>query len=162
MVRIENGGTQDLLDQAYQQFLDAAAEVQTPTVLLCPSDRLMKLASSWPEFSTNGNQSLSYFAGLCASESAPRTFLTGDRNLSNLAMFSGCTNSGGMIATPIQTATRWNSEMHNSRGNIAFADGSVEQMTILKLQQQSANPAADARCTTNHILAPCPTCQFGP
>jgi prepilin-type N-terminal cleavage/methylation domain-containing protein len=160
MLRVENGGTQDMLNQAFQQFLGVATELQSPKILFCPSDRAMKIAPSWSEFCTNGDQSLSYFAGLCANQAYPRTLLSGDRSLASLGMLSECTNAGGLIGSPIQVTTHWNGEMHKEVGNVVFPDGSVEAMTTAKLQRQAVTPVVGAKCTTNHVVVPCPICQM--
>jgi prepilin-type processing-associated H-X9-DG protein len=121
---------------------------------------MVKPTETWIDFYTNGPVALSYFAGICASENRPHTMLLGDRNISGLGMFSECTNSGMMIGRSIQITSEWSEEMHNRSGNIAFADGSAEQMTTTKLQKQAATPPNGTTCTESHVLAPCPNCGF--
>jgi prepilin-type N-terminal cleavage/methylation domain-containing protein/prepilin-type processing-associated H-X9-DG protein len=162
MLDVESGGTRDTLNQAYQQFLRLTNELQSPRLLSCPSDRAMLFASSWSEFCTNGDQSLSYFAGFCADEAFPRTLLSGDRNLADLGIVSGCTNADMMLGNPIQVISSWRDEMHKTGGNVAFADGSLEFMTNWRLVQQASNPALGARCTANHVVAPCPARHLPP
>jgi prepilin-type processing-associated H-X9-DG protein len=154
-----DGGSQDTLDQAYQQFF-LPNYLPSPKALFCPSDRGMKLRSTWGEYYTNGNLGVSFFAGLCANEAFPRTLLLGDRNLNDLGMFSECTNAGGMVARGVSSTSSWSDTMHGKAGNIAFPDGSAEQLTTPKLQRLAANPVAGARCNENHVLAPCPDCEY--
>jgi len=85
MIRVEEGGTQDYFSMPHLQFLAVSNELSTPKTLICPSDRLTTAASSWSEFSAAGDLSLSYFAGLCANEQAPGSFLAGDRNIAGMA-----------------------------------------------------------------------------
>jgi prepilin-type N-terminal cleavage/methylation domain-containing protein len=158
MLKVADGGSQDTLTEPYQQFMFLADYMASPRTLACPSDRTAKFQSTWTEFVTNANLGLSYFAGLCASELAPRTLLSGDRNLTNLASYTECTNSGAMLARSIHTSSLWNDEMHDKSGNFAFSDGGAELMTTVKLQKQVATPASGANCTENHVLAPCSRC----
>jgi prepilin-type processing-associated H-X9-DG protein len=160
MAKAAEGGSQDTLDQAYQQFFLLANYLPTPKTLFCPSDRGMKLRSTWGEYFTNGNLGVSYFAGLCANEVFPRTLLLGDRNINDLGMFSQCTNAGGLVARGICPTSSWSDTMHAKAGNIAFADGSAEKFNTARLQSLAANPINGTRCNSNHILAPCPDCEF--
>lgn len=158
MVKVADGGSQDTLIAPYQQFFFLASYLGSPKLLVCPSDRVTKVQSDWIGFYTNGNLSLSYFAGLCANEAFPRTMLSGDRNITNLGSYSECTNAGGMIGKRILATSYWSDEMHKKAGNIVFSDGSAEQMTTLKLQRQAANPPEGTKCSENHVLAPCESC----
>ena len=159
MATAAEGGSQDTLDQAYQQFFLLANYLPSPKTLFCPSDRGMKMRSTWVEYFTNGNLGVSFFAGLCANEAFPRTLLLGDRNLNDLG-FSECTNAGGMMARGVRPTSSWSDTMHKNAGNIALPDGSAEQLTTLKLQRLAANPVYGAKCNENHVLAPCPDCEF--
>jgi prepilin-type N-terminal cleavage/methylation domain-containing protein len=160
MVKVAEGGSQDTLIAPYQQFIHLVNYLESPKLLICPSDRVMKVQSNWTGFYTNGTLSLSYFAGLCANEAFPRTMLTGDRNITNLGLYSECTNAGGMVGKRILATSYWSDEMHKKAGNISFPDGSTEKMTSVILQRQAANPPNGARCSENHLLAPCPTCTL--
>jgi prepilin-type N-terminal cleavage/methylation domain-containing protein len=160
MVKEADGGTQDSLNQPYQQFIFLFGYLDSPKVLSCPTDRSTNAQSTWTGFITNNGSGLSYFAGLCASESAPRTLLSGDRNLDTLAIYTECANAGMMVTKSIQVASRWSSELHKNSGCIAFSDGSAAPLTSLLLQKQVANPATGANCTSNHVLVPCSTCGY--
>jgi prepilin-type N-terminal cleavage/methylation domain-containing protein/prepilin-type processing-associated H-X9-DG protein len=160
MAKAAEGGSQDTFDQAYQQFFLLANYLPSPKTLFCPSDRGMKLRATWTEYFTNGNLGVSYFAGLCANEAFPRTLLLGDRNLNDLGTFSQCTNAGGLIARGIRPTSSWSETMHANAGNIAFPDGSADKLSTIKLQRLAANPVTNAKCGENHVLAPCPECEF--
>lgn len=159
MVSTSEGGSQDTLTQPFEQFLFLMNYLPSPQILSCPSDRANKVSKTWTAFATNGNSALSYFAGLCASESSPRTFLSGDRNIGELGMYSECTNAVGMLGKTIRTNSIWTAEMHGKVGNLAFPDGSAESITTKSLQQRAANTPQSARCAENHVLAPCSSCS---
>jgi len=160
MAKAADGGSQDTLDQAFQQFFLLAIYLPSPKVLFCPTDRGMKMRSTWVEYFTNGNLGVSFFAGICANEAFPRTLLLGDRNLTNLVSYTECTNAGGMLGRSIRPTSYWSETMHRKAGNIAFPDGSAEQLTTFKLQSLAANPVTGANCSENHVLAPCPDCEY--
>ncbi len=161
MALAADGGSQDTLTEPFQQFFLLANYLPSPKTLFCPSDRGMKMRSTWTEYFTNGNLGVSFFAGLCANEAFPRTLLLGDRNITNLASsYSECTNAGGMLARGIRPTSSWSETMHQKAGNLAFPDGSAEQLTTPKLQSLAANPVNGAKCNENHVLEPCPDCEF--
>ena len=160
MLTVEDGGSQDTLDKPFHQFIFLADYMPSPKLLACPSDRMTKLQTTWPGFITNGNLGLSYFAGLCASEMAPRSLLVGDRNVTNISVITECTNAGGMSGRSILETSLWTtSEMHKSGGNVAFSDGSAELLTTIKLQKQVSTPPIGAKCTAYHILVSCKSCS---
>jgi prepilin-type N-terminal cleavage/methylation domain-containing protein/prepilin-type processing-associated H-X9-DG protein len=148
-------GSQEGLESPYHQFMFLADYMASPKSMACPSDLTAIPQPTWPLFITNGILGLSYFAGLCASESAPRNLLAGDRNLTNLAFLSVCTNAGGMSGRTIQVTSSWSKEMHKTGGNIAFADGSAEFLTTTRLQKQVATPATGTSCSGYHVLGYC-------
>lgn len=159
MAKAADGGSQDTLLEPFQQFFLLANYLPSPKTLFCPTDRGMKQRSTWTEFFTNGNLGLSFFAGICANEAFPRTLLLGDRNLTNL-VYSACTNAGGMVGRSIRPTSSWSDTMHVKAGNLAHPDGSAEHLTTFKLQSLAANPVTGAPCSENHVLAPCPDCEF--
>lgn len=160
MLTVAEGGSQDTLIQPFEQFFFLANHLPSPQLLSCPSDRLTKPSKTWIEFSTNGNLSLSYFAGLCANEASPRTLLTGDRNIGDLGMYGECANAGKMLARSIRTNSVWTAELHGGVGNVAFSDGSAEQTTTRVLQKYATNPRRPASCAETHVLAPCSSCSL--
>jgi prepilin-type processing-associated H-X9-DG protein len=162
MLTASEGGTQDTSNQASDQFLVISNEISLPKLLVCPSDKAVSARSTWMEVATNGNLSLSYFAGLCAREQFPRALLLGDRNIAGLSEFSECTNAAGMLASGIQGQAYWENDLHNNAGNLAAADGSVEHLTTAQLQRRAANSGTGSVCSENHVLAPCPGCVLMP
>jgi prepilin-type processing-associated H-X9-DG protein len=91
----------------------------------------------------------SYFIGVDATPSHPATFLAGDHNLGsdgNLAPLSGFVKSlpstyfpdfkisMGTNFTP-NAGPGWLDTMHSRQGNVALADGSVQQFNRDQLQE---------------------------
>jgi type II secretory pathway pseudopilin PulG len=158
MLTASQGGTQDVSNQASDQFLIMSNELRFPRILICPSDTAVTARYAWTDYATNGNTSLSYFAGLCAREQFPRAMLAGDRNVLGLSDFSECTNAVGMFASGIQSAAFWGPDLHRNVGNMAFSDGSVDRLTSVQLQGRAANSGTASICSENHVLEPCPSC----
>ena len=106
-------------------------ELQSPRVLVCPSDTRQAAANSTPGFATLHNQNVSYFLSMDAARTTTNTILAGDRNLK---IDGGPVRSGPFSLTR-GTALNWaRGEMHskaegNPCGNILFADGSVRRTT---------------------------------
>jgi prepilin-type processing-associated H-X9-DG protein len=76
------------------------------------------------------NGTVSYFVGLDADETRPNMLLGGDRNL----LMNGVEVVPGMAVFGTKTAPGWSAKMHNGKGNILFADGSVQRTTPSSLQ----------------------------
>lgn len=150
-----------MFQEPFQQFMFLANYLPYPRMLACPSDAPKKAAVNWDDYLTNGNFRLSYFAGICASESAPRTMLMGDRNIEGLGPYSGCANAGGMYGRELSTNSYWSDEVHKNGGNIAFPDGSAEKLGDSTLRTLAASQACSAQCQGKHILVPCADCGLG-
>jgi len=107
-------------------FVGLSNELSTPYVLVCPSDT-RKPAALWAD-TTRTN--VSYFIGLQATETNPDLLLAGDRNLSN----HGQPVPPGLFPLTTNSALRWTDELHRGVGNVALADGSVQQTSSARLQ----------------------------
>lgn len=120
----EKDGTLQLVadGSALPHFLAISNELNTPKILTCSSDVARSRAIMWPELTQTKH--LSYFVGVDATETRPQTLLSGDRNLSvNDQIHSG-------LVTFSQSApVRWAPGLHAPAGNVAFADGSVGQLS---------------------------------
>jgi prepilin-type processing-associated H-X9-DG protein len=122
-----NGGTMEALGtgEVFIHFQVMSNELSTPKVLICPSDRRNPSIS----FTTNfANSNLSYFVGACADETNPQLFLSGDRNLTG-----GLAVAKNLVALSTNQPAGWNHEFHGARGNVALADGSVQQFNSSNL-----------------------------
>jgi hypothetical protein len=76
-------------------------------------------AASWEALA---NTNLSYFIGLDAEESLPELILSGDRNLTN-----GPDSAGPIRVVTSHDLPGWTGAIHGACGNVALADGSVQQ-----------------------------------
>ncbi len=127
-VSATNGGTKDFVTgaNAFRHFQVMSNELSTPKILICPaeSDRMRSSATNF-EFMNNSN--ISYFIGLDANETNPQLILSGDRNITN-----GTRVKNGLLAVTTNSPAGWTSEMHNGVGNICLADGSGQQISIVR------------------------------
>jgi prepilin-type N-terminal cleavage/methylation domain-containing protein len=129
---VTNGGTMELSDESWvDHFRFASNELSTPHLLHCSSDLKKRPAPGWAD--ADGDMHVSYFIGLLASERLPQTILLGDRNVTG--------GSGGLdtrwskfMGSSIDAA--WDKNLHERRGNLALADGSVQQTKTETLRAQ--------------------------
>ena len=97
------------------------------------------------------NWRLSYFLGVNASDSHPQMLLAGDRNIqgfyNNTTSPANVNGYGNANATEAAMGTNWGaatvnypawspSKMHQGKGNVLLADGSVQQLDSVRLRQQ--------------------------
>jgi prepilin-type N-terminal cleavage/methylation domain-containing protein len=147
-----DGGTATALNTAWQQYMCVSNEINSPKVLICPSDNTKIMTSLWPGFD---NTHLSLFAGTCAGEQYPLSMLSGDRNVNNLSGNTTCGNAKGMTVTGgVQPGSTWGGDLHVLQGNIGFGDGSVQQLTLKALQAAANIPETSGGDSANHVLLP--------
>jgi prepilin-type processing-associated H-X9-DG protein len=122
---------------AYQCYQVMSNELNNPKVVLCPEDGrpIGSIPSDFinvPPSNTAAfnNGTVSYFVGLDADETRPKMLLGGDRNL----MMNGVEVVPGLVVLGTKTPTGWSAKMHNTKGHILFADGSVQKTTPSSLQ----------------------------
>jgi prepilin-type N-terminal cleavage/methylation domain-containing protein/prepilin-type processing-associated H-X9-DG protein len=130
----------------YQVFAVMSNELSTPKIMVCPGDE----RNARTNFTTDlvpaaiGNLGTSYFVGRDCDETAPQMFLSGDRNIGtgpsapNTYGYSPNSPSaaGNMIAVgtnPVATLCLTD-KMHTKQGNVAMADGSVQQYSSAALR----------------------------
>lgn len=118
-------------------------ELSTPKLLHCSADKQRKPAENFTDFTS---EDISYFVSLSADETQPQIFLAGDRNL----QINGTPVKPGLLVLTTNAALGWTKEIHNEQGNVAMADGSVQQMSSSRLK--AAVP--DQRIGTNYIVVP--------
>ena len=123
-------GSQDLNDWP-QHYVVCSNELNSPKILVCPSDKDRFVGTRWNLL--DGNINFSFFAGLSADESKPQSILAGDRNV-----YSGEGGSTYTWNTAFGTSidAAWTGIMHVNKGDLALADGSVQQATTLQLREQ--------------------------
>ena len=107
-------------------------ELGNVRVTFCPVPRL-----SASNFASLRPAQVTYFLALPARYDQPESVLSGDNNLvtNRLARLSS-----GSEATGTDVTLRWTPERHDSRGNVLFADGHVENRRDLSFQYRPATP----------------------
>ncbi len=111
------------------QYLVASNELNSPKILVCPSDSVKTRVATWFAFQAQiPDQSLRYFLSTNADETMPQTILAGDNNF-----IGGPTwFAPGVVAG----AAGWDQTVHNNVGNIGLADGSAQQCSPSALVNQ--------------------------
>lgn len=114
------GGSQDSEDWT-DHFRVCSNEFGSPKILLCPTELKNKPGTNWANL--DGLANVSYFVGTKADETRPQTMISGDSNVSG--------GGGGFdpqwsvfLGTSIDAA--WDKNLHVRNGNLAMADGSVQ------------------------------------
>lgn len=116
---------------SYKHFLPLATDLETPKLLVCPSDTRPPAT----QFSSLRNTNVSYFVAANPVYMQSDSILSGDRNL---APFS---NSVARVGP--RRPLRWTREIHQYRGNVLFADGHVLQLSdVLSLSNSPGAPLA--------------------
>ncbi len=123
------GGTLEYLatSEVFRHFQVLSNELSTPVVLVCPQDSRQPATAFDPGFA---NANLSYFIGIVSNSDNPQMFLSGDRNLTG-----GTRQRNGILEITTNDVPGWGTDIHNGRGNIALADGSVQQFNTLRLRE---------------------------
>jgi len=157
----------------YTHFAVLSNELNTPKVVVCPSDE----RTARTNFLTGGttgdfrkNNAVSYFIGRDCDETQPQMFLSGDRNIYGPATAptanSGYGNSpntdpsaGALVALGTNiagnaTTPGWTDKMHQQQGNVCMADGSVQQFSSSKLRDALRQTGDTTGPIPNVILFP--------
>jgi prepilin-type processing-associated H-X9-DG protein len=116
------------------------------------------------------NFKLSYFLGVNASDSHPQMLLAGDRNIqgfyNNTTSPANYNGYGNYNSSECAMGTNWGtgtvsypawtlSKMHQGKGNVLLADGSVQQLDSTRLRQQlSATGDTTTQPGPNVLLFP--------
>jgi len=143
-VSVTNGGTMELVRSGivFPNFQVMSNGLSTPKVLVCPSDT----RTAAKDFSVGfSNTNVSYFVGLEADESNPQMLLAGDRNITG-----GKKPVNGILTLTTNDVISWTRGMHNGVGNVALADGHVDQLTSSRLQEALKNSGV----ATNRLALP--------
>jgi prepilin-type processing-associated H-X9-DG protein len=128
--------------QVYRHFLAMSNELGSPKILVCPADTQRTNLIDWtPAFD---NQNVGYFVGLEADDTKPLMILAGDRNITG-----GILTNGNLMLCKSNTVLSWTTAIHNGNGNIALADGSVQETSSKSLQMQFQ---AEMQNVTNEVI----------
>jgi prepilin-type N-terminal cleavage/methylation domain-containing protein/prepilin-type processing-associated H-X9-DG protein len=152
-----NAGTFATSKGVYGVFQVMSNELSTPAVVYCPSEyeSTRTKSSSFAAISVaNANATpftndynTSYFLGVDAQDTNPQMLLAGDHNMGNgnpPTVSYTPANFFVSVGTNFTTTTGptlagWMDNMHQKQGNIALADGSVQQVSKAKLQEALRN-----------------------
>jgi len=115
---------------AFRHFQALSNELWTPLLLVCPADSRVSAGREIDSFQQLTNTNLSYFVGLNALLTQPAMLLSGDRHLTN-----GVAPLRGVLDLTARRPAGWTAELHTNRGNVVFADGSVQSLTSQALNQ---------------------------
>lgn len=132
------------LGEAYLYFLVRSNELNSPKELVCPADPTRKPAASFTAGFANTN--VSYFVGIDAWETAPRTMFAGDPNFT----VAGRQPASGLLEIRSNTPVAWTTQRHKNQGNILFGDGSVQGSDSAKLRMALASTGF----ATNRLAMP--------
>lgn len=143
-VSMEFGGTKERIatGETFRHFEVMSNELNTPLVLICPSDYARNRERS---FSKLGNANVSFFVGIDADDEHPGALLAGDRNILG----------GTLVATNLLDLTNtngvgWGRDLHNGQGNVALADGSAQGFSSSALRTALMNSGLN----TNRLAMP--------
>ena len=129
-VSTSTNGTLELVNgpSVSPHFLVMSNELNTPKVLVCPTDDKRTKVALWSEFD---DKHLSYFVGLDANETKPQTILFGDRNITG-----GVRVTNKVFQFTSNSVVGFTKDLHNQQGNIALGDGSAMQVSPTTLNNQ--------------------------
>ncbi|MDB6031646.1 MAG: hypothetical protein JWM16_1984 [Verrucomicrobiales bacterium] len=174
--RPEEGGTFGPNSaKAWLDFAAASNELDTPKILLCPSDKATKPVDNWSADATgldnpaNQTNALSYFIGFDAYEFVPVGLMAGDRNIAgtvpdNCASVWAPGGAKCQEIKPSNTKLALTNTVHKFVGDFAITDGSVQGVNAagfkaLVLESYRAITNSGLRTVTgltpqHHILLP--------
>jgi prepilin-type processing-associated H-X9-DG protein len=138
------GGTMELVAAgfAFPHFAVMSNEICTPRILVCPKDNNRRWAAN---FTALGDANLSYFFVPEADETMPTLWLSGDRNLAT----NNVPLRPGLFVMPTNRLVSWTAKMHAHQGNLAFADGSVQQLSDAGLRTNLSSALSAFQAVTN-------------
>ncbi len=156
-------------------------QLGAPKIVVCPADQryprtnFLSVNSGTTIRDFYINTAVSYFVGVDADESQPQMFLSGDRNIgtgsANPYAYGFSPNSpsvnGAALSFGTNTITgtganlQWTDKMHQGQGNVLLTDGSVQQLSSVRLREAlprtgdtSANKYTTVSQGGNNIVFP--------
>jgi prepilin-type N-terminal cleavage/methylation domain-containing protein len=131
-IDFQSGGSQNSGDWA-DHFRICSNELASTRILLCPVDRSRRAATNWVNL--DGQSNITWFVGLNAAETRPETIVAGD---SNITGGDGGLDPSWSIYLGNSIDAAWDKNLHVRRGNLALADGSVQNTKKEGLRAQIA------------------------
>jgi prepilin-type N-terminal cleavage/methylation domain-containing protein/prepilin-type processing-associated H-X9-DG protein len=145
-----NGGSMEFITgpNVFRHFQVMSNELSTPKVVICPNetDRDRFVATNFTVFC---DSNVSFFFGVDAGETNAMMLLSGDHNITN-----GAPVRNGLLTLTTNMPAGWTSEVHNKVGNVALADGSVQQLSTYNLQVAVANTGVITNRLQMPVLGP--------
>jgi hypothetical protein len=145
-----NGGTMDFTSgpNAWRHFQVMSNEISTPKILFCPAetDPGRFVATNFIHLN---NSNLSFFVGLVPNDTNPALILAGDHNITN-----GAPVRNALLGLTTNQRAGWTAEVHHEVGNVALADGSVQEVSSAGLQTAVANSGVATNWLQMPILGP--------
>lgn len=141
----EFGGTKEFIatSETFRHFEIMSNELNTPKILVCPTDKQRVPATSF--IPTLNNSNISYFVGIDAEYVTPDSFLTGDRNI-----LGGTEIGTNLLAFSSTNGVGWGPGFHKGQGNVGLADGSVQGYSSTPLRVSLMNTGL----ATNRLAMP--------
>jgi prepilin-type N-terminal cleavage/methylation domain-containing protein/prepilin-type processing-associated H-X9-DG protein len=135
----------------FGMFYVMSNELVTPKILYCPSEYRADISQGTIFGNTFGTNAgcfsdfqTSYFVGVDANDLRPNMLLAGDHNLGAGATPPSLQNiygesgnwfiSMGTNTTWVNASPGWADNQHVRQGNVAFADGSVQNLTTAQFR----------------------------
>lgn len=147
----------------WRVFQVMSNELGTPKIVACPADERLartNFTATGPGADFTGNAAVSYFVGRDADETMPQMFLAGDRNIGNGPASPGpfgysppATAAPVSIGTNPPTTCVFTDKMHTKQGNLAMADGSVQQFSSAAFRN-AARQTSDINNSQGTIVSP--------
>jgi prepilin-type N-terminal cleavage/methylation domain-containing protein len=151
---LADGGSQTK-PNVFETYKVMKDEVNTPKLLICPSDT----RAAAPDLENLVDANISYFLGIESKEGRPGMLLVGDRNIEG-----GRPNRDCPVAKVKKIAFEfskveipkayWSDLQHRRVGNISIGDASAHPVGARRVQEHLWSSGDDATAFNNHILKP--------
>lgn len=154
-VPIAEGGAHSR-QRVYYTFLAMETELDTPAVLVCPTDR-RRIADGW---ATLRDTNVSYFVGIDTREDRSEMLLAGDWNIDGGKPLQDCpvadvNNIAIAFGRAEIPSIHWSPDVHRRVGNISIGDASVHEVNTRSTQEIIGSTDDDGgNSFNNHILKP--------
>ena len=139
------GGSQEFVQNGYdvggefyfsfRNFQVLSNELSTPVILICPADTRLPATN----YGALQNSNVSYFVGVKAGPAKPDSILAGDRNLAASSL-----PNPSILHLEVNNRLWWTRELHQSKGDVLFADGHVEEWNNAALASGAGSQPAGA------------------
>ncbi|HWN96584.1 MAG TPA: type II secretion system protein [Methylomirabilota bacterium] len=108
-------------------------ELNNTKIIICPSDGGKSKARDF-DLGSLANANISYFISTNADETKPSVILSGDHNI---VTTTAMTTEKDSFSSDAEADTAvWSAAIHTRAGNLGLSDGSVQQVSDRRLQDQ--------------------------